>query len=383
MKTRTALSFAAAAAVAALALASCATAAPGTQAAPPSSSTSAAAVAPQGSVPASGSGDNAAGGSSAPTVTGKDALALKGPALAQTVPDVTAAVKNPRPKLPATVTDSTGKKITVAKTDRLLALDLYGTLTDTVIGLGLQKSLVGRSNSDTQAALKDLPVVTQDGHDLNTEAVLNLRPSLILTNTTIGSEDKYRQLESAGVTVVRFESTPSLDTIDDAIDEVGDALGLPQAAQELADRTERELEAAKATVSQLKANTPVAPRGLVLYVRGTAGVFFILGKDYGAGDIVTALGLEDAAAKNGITQLKPANAEALVSLDPQVVLAMKDGVESTGGVEGLIKRQGMAATTAGANQRIITAADGQLLSYGPRTPANLVSLATAIYTEGK
>lgn len=375
VKTRIALSFAAAASIAALALASCSAA--GTAPTPPSGT--------QGSP--SPSGTSAAATSTAPGaqpgLTGKDALALKGPALAKTVPDVVAAVKNPRPQLPATVTDSTGKKVTVATTDRILALDLYGTLTDTVIGLGLQKSLVGRSNSDTQAALKDLPVVTQDGHDLNTEAVLNLRPSVILTNTTIGSEEKYRQLESAGVTVVRFESAPSLEGIDDSIEEVGAALGLPKAAEELAERTEQELDAAKSTVDQLKANTPVAPRGLVLYVRGTAGVFFILGKDYGAGDIITALGLEDAAAKNGITQLKPANAEALVSLDPQVVLAMKDGVESTGGVEGLIKRQGMAATTAGANQRIITAADGQLLSYGPRTPANLVALATAIYTEGK
>lgn len=371
VKTRTALSVAAAATVAALALGSCSAAAPGTQASPSSSGTSAATA------------SATAGASAQPGVVGKDALALKGPALAKPVPDVTAAVKNPKPQLPATVTDSTGKKITVKTTDRVLALDLYGTLTDTVIGLGMEKSLVGRSNSDTQAALKDLPVVTQDGHDLNTEAVLNLRPSLILTNTTIGGEDKYRQLEAAGVTVVRFESTPSLDTIDDAIDAVGDALGLPQAARDLANRTQQELEVAKATVNQLKANTPVAPRGLVLYVRGTAGVFFILGKDYGAGDMITALGLDDAAAKNGITQLKPANAEALVSLDPQVVLAMKDGVESTGGVEGLIKRQGMAATAAGSNQRIITAADGQLLSYGPRTPANLVSLATAIYTEGK
>lgn len=322
-------------------------------------------------------------GSSAAGPSGVDALTLRGPATAATVPDVTAAVKNPQPVLPAKVKDSTGASVTVKSTDRILALDLYGTLTDTVIGLGLEEHLVGRSNSDTQAALKDLPVVTQSGHDLNTEAVLNLNPTLILTNTTIGSEDKYRQLESAGVTVVRFDQTPGLDSIDDTIDAVGAAVGLPQEAKTLAARTQKELDAATVTVNSLKANTPKAPRGAVLYVRGTAGVFFILGKDYGAADIIDALGLEDVAAENGITQLKPANAEALVTLDPEIILAMKDGVESAGGVDGLLKRPGMAATTAGANKRVITAADGQLLAYGPRTPANLVALATAIYTEGE
>lgn len=333
--------------------------------------------------PAASSTATPAGDSASSDPRAADALELTGPAEAATVPDVSAAVTDPEPRLPATVKDFTGKTITVEDTDRILALDLYGTLTDTVIGLGLEKNLVGRSNSDTQKALKDLPVVTQDGHDLNTEAVLDLKPTLILTNTTIGSQDKYDQLAAAGITVVTFDETPNLDGIDDAIEEVGDAVGLPEAAQKLAARTEDQLEEAEQSIAALKAATPTPPRGMVLYVRGTAGVFFILGKDYGASDIIDALGLEDVAAENDITQLKPANAESLVKLDPQVILAMTDGVKSTGGIDGLLKRPGMAATTAGENKRVITAADGQLLSYGPRTPANLVALATAIYTEGE
>lgn len=336
------------------------------------------AAAPAGQSPASSTAATTSGAASGAV----NALTLKGPAEAATVPDVTAAVQDARPALPVTVKDASGRSVTVTSADRMLALDLYGTLTDTVIGLGLEKRLVGRSNADTQKALRDLPVVTQGGHDLNTEAVLQLRPSLVLTNTTIGSEDKYRQLESAGVTVVRFEQPHGLDGIGDTIDAVGRTLGLSQAAHTLAQRTDAELTTARARIAQLKAATPTPPRGAVLYIRGTAGVFFILGRDYGAADIIDALGLEDVAAKNGITQLKPANAEALVSLDPEIVLAMKDGVQSTGGVDGLVKRPGMAATTAGANKRIITAADGQLLSYGPRTPANLIALAEAIYTDG-
>lgn len=312
---------------------------------------------------------------------GKDALSLTGHVAATDLPDMVPVVKDPKPALPATVTDATGKEVTVDNMDRMLALDLYDTLTDTVIGLGLEDKLVGRSNSDTQKSLADLPTVTENGHDLNVEAVLNLKPTLVLTNNTIGNKDKYDQLAKAGVTVVTFEETPSMDSIDDSIEAVGEAVGLPDAADELAEDTEKRMADAKAAVKEMAANTPTKPRGAVLYMRGTGGVFFIFGKDYGATDLIENLGLEDVAAENSITELKPANPESLIKLNPDVILAMSKGLESAGGMDGFLKRPGIAATKAGANKRIITAADGQLLSYGPRTPDNLVAMATAIYTQ--
>ncbi|MCW4458934.1 ABC transporter substrate-binding protein [Microbacterium sp. MPKO10] len=309
-----------------------------------------------------------------------NALELTGPRGAPVIADMEPVVTDADPSLPATVTDVNGTEVTVSSADRVLALDLYGTLTDTVIGLGLHDRLVGRANSDLQALLSDLPVVTKNGHDLNVEAVLNLNPDLVLTNTTIGSDKNYAQLEDAGVTVVRFEQVPHIDAIAGAIADVGAALGVPDAAEQLAEHTTEELAAAQDEIDALRAETPRPPRAAVLYVRGTAGIFFILGEDYGAADILAALGLEDVALENGITDLKPANAEALVTLDPEIILAMKQGVESTGGIDGLLDRAGVSETTAGSHERIVTAPDSQLLSYGPRTPQSLIALARAIYT---
>jgi iron complex transport system substrate-binding protein len=310
-----------------------------------------------------------------------DALSLKGPVEAETIADMHAVVTDAAPQLPATVTDADGAKITVTKADRVIALDLYGTLTDTVIGLGLEDRLVGRAMSDTQQALAELPVVSRDGIDLNVEAVLDLHPDVVLTNTTIGSAASYRQLEAAGVTVVRFAQAPHLDDIDAAIAQVGATFGMGDAAQQLIDETDAALADARARIAELKAATPRAPRAAVLYVRGTGGVFFIMGSDYGASDVIEALGLDDAAGDAGITSLKPANAESLVTLDPEIILAMSAGITSAGGVDAFLKRPGLSATTAGANRRLVMAADSQLLSYGPRTPQNLVALAEAIYTD--
>lgn len=310
-----------------------------------------------------------------------DALSIEGPTEVADAPEVQPPAEPVEPVLPATVTDANGKKITIEHADRVIALDLYATLTDTMIGLGLADRLVGRAASDTQSILADLPVVSEEGLDLNIEAVLSLQPDLMLTNLTIGNERTYAQLESAGVTVVRFDEVPSLEKIGESIHAVGDVFGVGDQAQKLSDHTEEQLDRARTEIDQLKSATPRKPRSIVLYVRGRSSLFFIFGPEYGAAQILDELGLDDVAGDSGITDLAPANAEALVGLDPEIILTMRDGVESTGGIDGLLDRPGVAETTAGRKKRLVIAADNQLLSYGPRTPANLEALATALYTD--
>lgn len=47
---------------------------------------------------------------------------------------------------------------------------------------------------------------------------------------------------------------------------------------------------------------------------------------------------------------------------------MTKGLESVGGVDGLLDVPGIKETPAGLDRRIVTLEDGVLLSYGPRTP---------------
>lgn len=88
---------------------------------------------------AGGSNGAKPGGASAPPTSpradpnAKNALTLTGPVSADTVPDMTAVVTDSSPSLPATITDSSDAEVTVSSAMRVLALDLYGTLTDTVI----------------------------------------------------------------------------------------------------------------------------------------------------------------------------------------------------------------------------------------------------------
>jgi iron complex transport system substrate-binding protein len=55
---------------------------------------------------------------------------------------------------------------------------------------------------------------------------------------------------------------------------------------------------------------------------------------------------------------------------------MTGGLESVGGVEGLLALPGVAQTSAGREGRVVAVDDEVLLSYGPRTGA-LVDLLRA------
>lgn len=58
---------------------------------------------------------------------------------------------------------------------------------------------------------------------------------------------------------------------------------------------------------------------------------------------------------------------------------MTKGLESVGGVDGLLDVPGIKETPAGLDRRIVTLEDGVLLSYGPRTPLVIDILADRLH----
>lgn len=306
-----------------------------------------------------------------------DPRSLTGLSTAEEVASIVPIAERPTQSLPVSVTDAEGNAVTVTDARRVLALDVTGTLSRTVAGLGLAHTLVGRAISSTETELADLPVVTTQGHELNTEAILALEPTVVLTDLTIGTRDIYAQLAAAGVTIVYTNADRSLDTLSSDIQAVAMALGVPEQGTALAQRSEQELAEAREQIAQWAPTTPM--RAAFLYVRGTAGIFFILGKGEAASTLLPALGLEDSASAQGLEGIVPATAEAVAQLDPEVILVMSGGLESTGGLDGLLQRPGVAQTRAGANQRIVALPDGQSLAFGPQSGQILLSAAQALY----
>ena len=286
-----------------------------------------------------------------------------------------------KPTLPATVTDNQGTEVTVTDVSRILALDIYGSLAATVYGLGLGGNVVGRDTSTSFAGAEELPLVTQNGHELNAEAILELNPSVIITDSSIGPWDVVLQMREAGIPVVVTTPQRNLDNVGEIVGLVGSALGLPAEGQALTDRVNGEIQAEVAAIAAVTPADPAdRPRILFLYVRGNAGVYYIFGEESGADTLIRALGGIDVAGEIGWKGMRPMTAEALVKAQPDILLMMTNGLESVGGVDGLLERiPAVAETPAGQNRRIVDMSDYEIMSFGPRTAPVLDALARAIY----
>ncbi|MCM3778228.1 heme/hemin ABC transporter substrate-binding protein [Microbacterium hydrocarbonoxydans] len=285
------------------------------------------------------------------------------------------------PALPVTVTDAEGREVEISDVDRILPIDISGTVASTVFALGLGDQVVGRDSSTQFAGTEDLPVVTKSGHTLNAEAILELAPTVILTDTTIGPKEIRQQLRDAGIAVVVVSSDRRLDTTDELVTEIAAALGVPSRGKALIERLDADLEASLAEIAGVvPASVDDRARMLFLYVRGSANVYYIFGEDSGADSLIDAVGGVDVAGEIGWQGMKPMTAEALVAAQPDVLVMMTDGLESVGGVDGLLERiPAIAQTPAGANRRVIDMADSEILSFGPRSAEVVGAIARALY----
>lgn len=289
------------------------------------------------------------------------------------------------PQLPATVTShDRGGDRTVEVTDasRVVAMDLSGALAATVHGLGLGDTLVGRDQSTTFPGAEDLPVVTSGGHSINAEAVLALEPTLVITDGSIGPRDVVEQLRDVGVTVVFVENDASFAGAARLAEDVAAIFGVANVGSQLAQRITADVAQTK---RQIERFAPQARedkvRMIFLYIRGNSGVYYLFGDESGADDLIEGLGGIDVASEQGWQGQRPMTDEAITSANPDLILVMTDGLESAGGIDQLLQEKpALALTNAGQNRRFVDMADGDVLSFGPRSARVLAALARAVYS---
>ncbi|MDO9456740.1 hemin ABC transporter substrate-binding protein [Nocardioides sp.] len=296
-------------------------------------------------------------------------------------PEIVPVEADPQPQLPATVTDAQGTEVVVEDVSRILALDIYGTLAHTVFDLGLGDNVIGRDLSASFPEIADRPLVTENGHELNAEAILDLDPTVVITDTSLGPYDVLLQLRDAGIPVVFTDSERGIDNLASLTQEVADALGMTAAGEELGARIEKQAADTAAAIAEVAPQDVTGKlRTVFLYVRGQAGVYYMFGEGSGADALIEASGGYDVAAEIGWNGMKPVTDEALIEAAPDVLLMMSKGLESVGGVDGLLERfPALANTPAGEHERIVAMDDDVVLSFGPRTSDVLNAVAVALY----
>jgi iron complex transport system substrate-binding protein len=238
-----------------------------------------------------------------------------------------------------------------------------------ISAMGFKSILIGRDIASTDVDLKSVPIVTS-GHQVVAEKIIALTPDLVIVDKSTGPQSALDALAVAGIRVV---TTPEAWTLGDMPAKVGaiaDAIGVPASGAALNTALNSSLEKLQ--------ESPEKSRVVFLYLRGGSSIYLIGGKGSGADSLISAVGALDVGAATLTNPFSAMTSELLASLNPDVLLVMSKGLQSVGGVSGLVQLPGIAQTAAAKNRRVIAVDDSLLLSFGPRTPDLIEQLSVAM-----
>ena len=249
---------------------------------------------------------------------------------------------------PIRVVDDRGRTVTLPGAPQRI-VSLLPSLTETVCALDACQRLVGVDRySNWPASVKALPVVG-GGLDPNIEAIVALRPDVVLMAT---SSRAQARLESLGLKVVALEPKTYAD-VQRVLGKVGQVLGVADALQ-----VWRVIDAGVQAAAQ---SLPAAARGTRVYFEVNSGPY-AAGPSSFIGETLARLGAGNIvpAALGPFPKLNP---EFVVRADPDLIMV---GARSA---EGLAARPGwsqMRALRDGRLCRFDAAQSDVLIRPGPR-----------------
>ena len=249
---------------------------------------------------------------------------------------------------PITVVDDRGHTVTLIQPPQRI-VSLLPSLTETVCALGACERLVGVDRySNWPASVVPLQGVG-GGLDPNIEAIVALRPDVVLMAT---SSRAQARLESLGLKVVALEPKTYAD-VQRVLGKVGQVLGVADALQ-----VWRVIDAGVQAAAQ---SLPAAARGTRVYFEVNSGPY-AAGPSSFIGETLARLGAGNIvpAALGPFPKLNP---EFVVRAEPDLIMV---GARSA---EGLATRPGwsqMRALREGRLCRFDAAQSDVLIRPGPR-----------------
>ena len=209
--------------------------------------------------------------------------------------------------------------------------------------------------------------------NLSAEGLLSVGPSLILGESDMGPPEVLAQIEQTGVEAITLSEVHTTEGILEKIRCIAGIVGASDAAeQRIRERLAPTIESLAAVRREHRRKPRVA---VMLGLRD--------GVPLGAGTETSGHGLlEMASAENVFDDFdgwKPVTMEAMIKADPEFIVIPERGVESAGGVDGILGHPAVRLTTA-ARKRQLIAMDGMsMLGFGPRTLETALELASVLH----
>lgn len=268
------------------------------------------------------------------------------------------------------VMSADGVETSISDVTRIVSMG--GSITEILYALGYGSEVVGADiSSNYPPEIKDKPRLGFY-RTASSEGILSLNPSVVIGSLGLGPPGVPQQLRAAGVPLLLTEEAKTLEQAYGRFRLIGQAVGKPEAAETMVASVAQALEETRSSTEGLP-----APRVLFIYARG-AGTVNVAGLETAAHTTIELAGGQNAIT--GFSQYRPLTAEAVVTAAPDVILMPERGLESIGGVQGLLSLPGVSLTPAAKNGRIITVDDSKLLGFGPRFAEAVHELAVSLFS---
>lgn len=248
-----------------------------------------------------------------------------------------------------------------------------GGVTEIVYALNAQSQLVAVDTSSTwPAAARSLPRIGYQ-RTLSTEGVLAMRPQVLLASPEAGPPNVLRQIEDAGVNVLRVDNDYRFEGLLTRVRQIAEASGQAEAGQRLAAQLSAEWQAVQTALrTQPPRNAKgQPPRVAFVMLHGAMGM--IAGRETGADALLRHAGAVNAFG-DAFTDYKPLSPESLVTAAPDFIIVTADGPDHAAALAALRALPGAALTDAVRNNRVAVIDVVLALGFGPRLPQAVQTL---------
>lgn len=237
--------------------------------------------------------------------------------------------------------------------DRIISLN--GSITETLVALDYNNQIVGVDVTSTYPqSIKNSATDLGHVNKITIESIMELKPTLILGLENEISEELKKQLATAKIPLQLLTLKHNIEGSKELIQEVSKAVKSDNYSSLL---TSIDADFKDLIILENK------PKVLFIYARG-AGMMMVAGTNTPVDEMIILAGGQNAITS--FSDYKPLTPESLLVTNPDYILLFDTGLQSLGGIEGVLKIDGITQTNAGKSKNII-AMDGQLLSgFGPR-----------------
>ena len=249
-------------------------------------------------------------------------------------------------------------------------------LNEFMYDIGAQDVIVAKDlTSVYPAQIREKPSVGYH-RALSAEGIISMQPTLFLTDGNVGPDAVLEQLRTVGIPILTLKSGGTVEGAQQVLTRLGQEFHHEREADSVLAAWRAGMQQAYADSARWAAQ-PVKPRVLIMHFGQLVNDYLAVNRGSTADRMLRwAGGVNAVDSLGGMTRLTP---ELIAKLAPDVIIATDVGFDRVGSADRFAELPGVALTPAGRAGRVHRIDEGDIMYFGPRTPAAVRTLAGFIH----